>query len=213
MHWGLGIAMLGAIPVLAVLFRTLTTVLPPLAGYAAGLGLYWLLLAVLILRTLDRAEILRLVQPRSPGAALIALAALPVIVVAGSVILGLGSVGLPVYVLPLIALAALLNGTLEELFWRGAILARPDGQPPDREGIGAAWFLFTIWHLALVFARGVVLPGGPLALLGGAAVLGAIWMAMRLRSRTAGAGIAAHVGLNLFAFTELGLANWPQATP
>lgn len=213
MNWRLGLLMLGVIPALAALFLTLTALLPPLAGHVTALALYWLVLAVVTWRTLGRTEVLRLLQPRPPGAALIALAGVPVVVLAGSVMLAPGAAALPLAILPAIALAALLNGTIEELFWRGAILARPDGLPPDREGIAAAWLLFTVWHMAVLFSRGVVLPGGPVTLLAGAAVLGAIWMAMRLRSGTAGAGIAAHVALNLFGFTELTLANWPQHAP
>ncbi len=199
--------MLGAIPLLAMAFQGLTQLLPPLAGYGMGLCLYWLVIGTAVLLTTTPSDRAALMVLRMPGRGLVLLGLLPVVAL-GWVALGtLQSVSLPVVAFLLIAAAALVNGTLEELFWRGAILPRP-----DREGIAVALALFVALHVALLFAQGITLRGGPLALLGGALVLGAIWMAMRLRSGTVGAGMAGHVAVNLFAFTDLVALNWPAAS-
>lgn len=206
MDWRLGLAVLGAIPLLAMAFRGLTLLLPPLVGYGLGLCLYWLAIGTAIVLTTTARDRAALVVLRSPGRLLAVLGTLPVVAL-GWVALGtLQSVTLPAAAFLLIAGAALVNGMLEELFWRGAILPRP-----DREGIAVALGLFAAWHVALLFAQGVTLRGGPLTLLLGALVLGAIFMAMRLRSGSAGAGIASHVAVNLFAFTDLVALNWPAA--
>jgi len=204
MNWTLGLVMLGAIPLLATAFWALTQVLPPLAGYGLGLCLYWLLIGLLTLRSTTREERATLSRFVRPGRLLSLLSFLPVVALAGVALGTLQTVTLPAIMFLVIALAALTNGTLEEMFWRVAILPRP-----DREGIVTAWALFVGWHVALIFAQGVHVTGGPLALLAGAGLLGILFMALRLRTGTAGAGIACHVGINLFAFTDLVGRNWP----
>ncbi len=211
MDWRLGLVMLGAIPALAGLFHLLTGVMAPLAGHAAALAVYWIVLGALILWAGDpqaqgrllRPELLRHVRP--PRA--LALAAfVPVVAVAWGAMDALGGSAMPGAALFAVAVFALVNGTLEELFWRGALLPAP-----DREGVVVAWALFTLWHLAPLAARGITVTGGPAGLLLGAGVMGAVWMALRLRTGALGAGIAAHVALDLFAFADLAARNWPAA--
>lgn len=64
------------------------------------------------------------------------------------------------------------------------------------------------WHVALLFAACVALTGGLLGLVGGALGPGALFLLMRLWSGTAGIAALTHVGVNLFAFTELAARNW-----
>lgn len=206
MDWRLGLAMLGAIPLLAMAFRGLTMLLPPLAGYGLGLCLYWLVIGTALVLTTTPADRAALMELRRPGRLLMLLGILPVVLLGWVTFGTLQTVTLPAAAFLLIAAAALVNGALEELFWRGALLPRP-----DREGIAVALGLFVAWHVALLFAQGVTSRGGPVMLLVGALALGAIWMAMRLRSGTIGAGMASHVGVNLFAFTDLVALNWPAA--
>ena len=208
MNWRLALWVLAALPLLAAAFWGLTRVLPPLAGYAAGFVLYWLYLGIAIVTSTTAADRALLTTFRPPGRWWSLLGFLPVVILAWGAMGSLQAVTLPAALFLVIALAALVNGTLEELFWRGALVPRP-----DREGMAVSLGLFTLWHLAPLFALGVVLPGGPLAMVLGALVLGAIWTMMRLRSGTLGAAIASHVGVNLFAFTQLAVLNWPGAGP
>lgn len=208
MNWRLALGVLVGLPVLAAVFWGLTRLLPPLAGYLAGFAVYWLAIGAAVLGTTTAADRRHLTTYRPPGRVLGLMGFVPVVVLAWVAMGSLQTVTLPPWLFGLIALAALVNGTLEELFWRGAMLPRP-----DREGLAVSLGLFTLWHLAPLFAAGVILPGGPLALVLGALVLGAIFTALRARTGTLGAAIASHVGVNLFAFTQLAVLNWPAASP
>ncbi len=198
----LSLLALVTIPLLAGVFHTLTRALPPMTGYALGLCLYWALLAAALAWRCDGATLRGWLVVRWPGSwvgALCVLAPTALLVVGA---LALREVPLAAGVLALVVLGAVLNGTLEELFWRGAILPRPT----VRAAV-AAVVLFTGWHLALVAAQGVTITGGKVVLLAGAAALGALWMAARLNSGTPGIGILSHVALNLGALAELAARN------
>lgn len=202
MAWRLALAMLLAIPFLAGAFWALTGAMVPLLGYGLGLCLYWSLLAGLILWSGDLPRLLGMADVRSPGPAIGAMLVLPVVATGAVAMSTLGQVAVPTAVLLLAALAALVNATLEEAFWRGALIPAP-----DREAVIVATALFAAWHVALVFARDVAVPGGPALLLIGAAALGAVWMAARLRTGALGAGVMSHFGVNLFGFAELAARN------
>lgn len=196
-------AILLALPFLALNFYVLTRVMPPLTGYAAGLAIYWVIVLVpLIYRHRLHLPPLRINWPGLwiGGAGLVMVAG-----VAGGAALAMAEVGpaLPLILWLLIPLAALANGTLEELFWRASLLQ----DDASRQSQFVALGLFTGWHFALLFAQGISLTGGALALLAGAAAVGGIATLARMRTRSLGYAITFHVGLNVFAFTELTLRN------
>jgi membrane protease YdiL (CAAX protease family) len=192
-----------AIPVLAFLFHSLTRVFPPLWGYAVGLCFYWLFLAVVLLRTTAAADRAHLLTARPAGVLITSLCILPVMVMG---FFGMGALGaLPSILIVGITVCAILNGFLEELFWRGALV--PDPQPAAAAG---AVLLFTAWHTALLFAHGITLTGGAFGLLLGAAFLGTIWMAARIHTGTVGLAALSHAGVNLFGFIMLAAENLPQ---
>lgn len=205
MNWRLALAALGALPAFCLAFWGLTRLLPPLAGYGLAFLLYWSALGLAILRHLAPDERARLTTWRPPGRALAACGLVPVIVAAWVALGTLETSAMPGAMLFVIAILALVNGTLEELFWRGALLPRP-----DREGALVSLGLFTAWHVAPALAFGMAPTGGPAALILGALALGAVWTLMRLRTGTLGAAIASHVGLNIFAFADLLARNWPH---
>ena len=192
------IAILAAIPALAVLFAVLTRVMPPLAGYALALAGYWVLFLVPMLAWLSWPR----VTWRWPTAPLVALQAVLLLGVGWAAIQAFPG-GLTAATMALVVLAALLNGTLEEAFWRGALLR---GVETARVHV-AAWALFVGWHLALLTQAGVEVTGGAAGLLGGAAFAGAIWSWARWQTGTIGFGVAGHIALNLLAFTELAAKN------
>lgn len=108
--------------------------------------------------------------------------------------------------LVLLLVYALLNGTLEELFWRGTF-----GKMFDND-IKCAYIIptiiFTCWHFALLFANGVVYHGSMLALVGGAGVMGAIWGLTMFKTKNIKIVLCAHVVVNFFAFSQLLYENW-----
>lgn len=202
MNLRLAVIAAAAIPVLALIFYTLTRLLTPLWGYALGLCLYWVFLATTLALTttaLDRAQLL---TARPAGRLITTLCVAPVIVLGP---FAMGSLGtLPSIMLVGIAVCAILNGFLEELFWRGALVP-----VPSPGNAAAAVTLFTAWHLALLTAYGITVPGGGFGLLLGAALLGTIWMAARLYSGTVGLSALSHAAVNLFAFIMLAAENLP----
>lgn len=68
---------------------------------------------------------------------------------------------------------AIINGSLEELFWRYTF------NKNFKDSIYFTYLLptiiFTCWHIALCFAKGVTYHGGALALVGGAGFMGLLW--------------------------------------
>lgn len=189
-----------ALPPLWLVFDGLTRMMHPLAGYASGLAAYWLVLvAILIWRGGFLAARLRVIVPPP-------LWAWPnYLMIAGVWVAAIGALmthTVPFWVPGLVALVALCNGTLEELFWRGAV------QRTDRlHAYLGTTTLFTLWHLALLGANDIALTGGPLAMLAGAAFGGALWGMARRLTGTAGFGAVCHIALNAGAFTELAARN------
>lgn len=105
----------------------------------------------------------------------------------------------------LLIVMVLLNGFIEELYWRGLyLLAYPDNA---RIGFLMSWFLFGAWHISLWFSRGIIYKDGFLALVGGAYGLGLIWTWVARSTGNLRAVIPAHILTNLFAFTALFVDN------
>lgn len=101
---------------------------------------------------------------------------------------------------------AILNGTLEELFWRLTF------NKIFEKNIWGAYviptIIFSCWHSALLFAKGISYHGGALALVGGAAMMGVIWGFVMFKTRNIKVIIYAHILTNFFAFSQLIYINW-----
>ncbi|MEM9786734.1 MAG: CPBP family glutamic-type intramembrane protease [Pseudomonadota bacterium] len=196
------LAVLAAIPVLAAVFYYATRLMPPLQGYLFGLGIYWfcVLTPLIIWRGGFGNVRYRLILPQ-PW--LLALNAALILGVCIAAVVGLQTTPLPLFILTAVACAAVINGSLEEIFWRGKLLS----DDADRTALSLQLILFVGWHVALLFAGGVVVTGGALGLLGGAAIGGLLWTWARVQTGSVGFNILCHVGLNLFAFTELATNN------
>ena len=189
MNRPLGIGALLLIPALAALFHGLgQSGLRTMTGIFLGIAVYWALLALALVRCGGWS--LRLRPPGLP-----VTLALVGLVAAAAWDWGGTLAALSPHVLAAVILAALLNGTLEEAFWRGALIPRPG---PWAQ-IGAC-LLFLVWHLA----PAALLSGqGAVRLLLGAALVAPFMMAARLGSGTAGAGALAHALMNLLAFSAM----------
>lgn len=200
MNTRLAFLALAATPLLAFVFHLLTGAFEPMIGLALGLCFYWILLALAVVSTTTSETRSRLTTARSAGPIITLLCILPVLALG---LIGMAALDrLPAFVLVGITMAALTNGFLEELFWRGVLV--PDPTPPQA---AVAVMLFAFWHVALLTTQGVILPGGPATLLLGAAFLGSIWMSARLASGTIGLSALSHAGVNLFAFILLVASN------
>ena len=188
----LALAALVAVPALAGLFHLLAGAgLRPLSAALIGLAAYWLLLALGIARG---GWSLRPRLPPWPVALACIVPAMLLVAAAFPYLLRLSPP-----VLAVVALAALLNGTLEEAFWRGALVPRLG--PGDWSGAVAPVLLFALWHVApAVIAARLDAPGGGAGMILGALALGWLAMAARLGSGSAGFGAMLHALVNLCTF-------------
>lgn len=185
-----------------------TTTLGPKWGYIIGLAGYWVycLIIAWLVSNGDMSYFKIMWQPRK-GRSIKWVSLLAFIPVLGvffvSFLPNLPALTLSTGVL--LVLVVLLNGSIEEIYWRGLYLLE---FPTDtRIGFILAWLLFGAWHISLWFARGVVYKDGFLALVGGAYMLGLIWTWVARSNGNLRAVVPSHILVNLFAFTALFVEN------
>lgn len=99
----------------------------------------------------------------------------------------------------------LINGTLEELAWRGGYISTFRDKPIVGFLIG--WVLFSLWHIPLSMTAGMVFEGGPLMLVASSAGLGLLWSAVAFRTGSLAYVIPAHILTNVMAFSVLFATN------
>lgn len=101
---------------------------------------------------------------------------------------------------------ALLNGFLEEMFWRFTY------NKMFGNNILLAFviptIIFSCWHFALLFAKGISYHGGAMALVGGACFMGILWGITMYKTKNVKIIILAHIVVNFFAFSQLIYQNW-----
>lgn len=188
-----------AIPVLALMFHLLSqSPLRVLTGYLIGLSVYWALLALAL--TQGGWSLAWRWPPRW------------LVVVLGLLIAGLALLAAPIlprlspHVLAAVAVAAILNGTLEEAFWRGALISNL--QRGDWRQAVLPVLLFIVWHLAPAAAIDRMnITGGQVGFVLAAAAFAPLMMAARLTSGTAGVAAVTHVLVNFALFAMLAAKN------
>lgn len=194
----LGVAVLVAIPVLTGVVLGLSVAVGGLVAWAVGLVLYWMALGGALLAWADRDWLREWLEARPPGRLVTFCLAAPPIILGAVVLRQLGADPLPPHLLLAAALAAIVNATLEELFWRGALIPEPT---PRSAAMSLG--LFVVAHVIWLGALGLETGGPPVLPLLAAAALGGVWTAARLLSGTVGAGVLSHAGFNLFAFAQV----------
>jgi hypothetical protein len=107
-----------------------------------------------------------------------------------------------------ILVVSIVNGTLEEIYWRGLYLRK------YRENLYALLIvsplLFALMHLSFLAIRGMTYQGGAFALIGGALLMGLLWSYVSFKLNTIRHCIAGHIVVNIFAFTGLFVENGLQ---
>jgi len=104
----------------------------------------------------------------------------------------------------LVLINSVINGFIEELYWRGLFLVK--FKKNNSVGLWLASFLFAAWHISL-YSISEVSFGGFFALVGGAFLLGALWSYCSRKLDNIIFSLIAHILLNIFAFTGLYLEN------
>lgn len=102
--------------------------------------------------------------------------------------------------------AGIINGTCEELFWRGLTLRT--ALKNKYIVIFASAIGFGLWHLTLAMINGLKYQGGIVALVGGAFVMGMLWQFVATKTNNILFVTLAHILVNIFAFSTLILENW-----
>jgi membrane protease YdiL (CAAX protease family) len=92
---------------------------------------------------------------------------------------------------------ALINGPFEELAWRRTFRMHSGGAL-SFELLGL--LLFAGWHVPLLLAHGVSFDHGALGLVGGAAMLGAVWLLITRKTNSVGWPMISHALVNMAAF-------------
>jgi membrane protease YdiL (CAAX protease family) len=199
----LALGALLAIPALYLLGRLLSAGLGPLPGAGLTLLVYWAGLGLALQRTQDPYLLRELLVAVRPGALVTAMLALPVLVLGAITLRLLGTEALPPHLVVAAALAALVHGTLEELFWRGALLPRLT-PAAAAQALGLYW----LFHLSWLGLAGALPEAGPLVLLLTPLALGGVWTAARLETGVLGASVLSHVGFALFLFVTALAQGW-----
>lgn len=199
---------LAIVPIMLLTMYTLTRLLGKTAGYIMGYSIY-LCLALGGICLFDglkslKANAYQVIRNRYNIVYYI-LAFVPVIATFFVAFLP-SAKNYTVCMLIITAIYAILNGTLEELFWRYTYQTVFKNQV----GLSYIWptLNFTCWHFALLFAAGMTYHGGGVALVGGAGVMGMLWGLMMYKAHNIKIAIVAHIGANFFAFSQLIYENW-----
>ncbi len=104
-----------------------------------------------------------------------------------------------------ILVISLINGLLEEFYWRGLYLVHYKNNLVTSVGISTVFF--TLWHISLFILNGLVYHGNYLGLVGGAIFMGVVWSYVSQKTGNIFYLIIAHFFVNIFAFTGLFVEN------
>jgi membrane protease YdiL (CAAX protease family) len=105
----------------------------------------------------------------------------------------------------IILVLSIINGTIEEIYWRGLYLRKYKEKPYII--LIVSTLLFALMHLSFLAIEGMTYKGGVFALVGGALVMGLLWSYISLKLNTIRYCIAGHIFVNIFAFTGLFVEN------
>jgi hypothetical protein len=100
---------------------------------------------------------------------------------------------------------SIVNGTIEEIYWRGLYLKVFKENP--RFILIVSPLLFAFMHCSFLAIKGITYQGDVLALVGGALFMGLLWSYVSFKLNSIRYCIAGHIIVNVFAFTGLFVEN------
>lgn len=190
-------------------FRILTTILGPKWGYFAGFGAYWVftMLITWFMTNSRKGYFLSMLRGHGDNKKMKLLGVAPLLPVVGVFFISFlpNAVRLTVPTGVLVLAMAILNGSIEEIYWRGLYLKEFGNNIVI--GLFLSTILFGAWHFSLWFAKGIEYSGGLLALVGGAYLMGLLWSYSSRKIGNIRMCIVGHVFVNVFAFTGLFVNN------
>ena len=104
----------------------------------------------------------------------------------------------------LVLVTSIINGFVEELYWRGLFLT--EFKNSVIFGLFASTIFFTSWHIAL-YTINEINYGGFLVLVGGSSMLGLLWSFCTRELNSILFPTLSYILVNIFAFTELYTKN------
>ena len=197
------------LPLMLVWFQITSTYLGPKWGYIIGLAGYWThcLFTAWLMAGFDLKYFKNAWNGKSENnhAKWIYLAAFIPIIPTSLITFLYPLTNLTPTTLLLAIFTSIVNGPIEEFYWRGLYLL----EYHDNKWIGffLSTLLFGLWHFAVWFAKGVHYNGGILPLVGGAYFLGLLWAWVTRSTGNFRAAAFAHILVNLFALTGLFVNN------
>lgn len=195
------------LPVTFAAFLLLPQVLGKTGGYLASFSIYWLycLLHGLQLKGGNLAGLYAWPSLTKQNVLLLFLCFVPVLGAFFAAFLPVFQhLHLTFYLL--LTAAALVNGFVEEFYWRGAFISR--FQQHFRLAFVFPTVLFGLWHISVYAAYGITYQGGFLPLVGGAFLMGCLWGYAAYKQQHVLAPTIAHILTNFFAFAGLLVENW-----
>jgi len=192
-------------PVLGlIVFSAIGRSAAPFAAFVLALLAYWAYLAsvttAVAIKDPSLAARLRALSGPSKSPAFGALAFVPVLgVLFVAFVPAVGELRATTFLAA--AAVGVVNGAVEEIYWRGVTLAVAEGRNKWVRYVAAAT-LFTIFHFAFL-RLGLDYEGGALALVGGAGVMGALWTLVAVKTESLRPSIVAHQLVNALAFSSL----------
>ena len=191
-----------------IVFSVIGRTAPPFTAFALAMLVYWAYLAAVttVVVIKDRSLAVRLRALLAPSKAPLfgALAFVPVL---GAFVVAFLPIVSELRATTFLVAGAVgvVNGALEEIYWRGVTLASVEGRDKWARYVVAAT-LFTIFHFAFL-RLGLDYRGGALALVGGAGIMGALWTIVAVKTASVRPGIVAHQLVNALAFSSLFTTN------
>lgn len=198
-----------AFPFTLIIFHFFPAEWPPIFAFIAALFFYWVfILGSALAVTKFRLEILKnSLKPRNKPGWIVSYNIFAFTPVAGVFFVTfLPNVSELSFInLMIIILISLINGTLEEIFWRGLYLIH--FRHNTKIAIIFSSIVFGLWHLSLLSLKGIQYKGGFITLVGGALFMGFVWSFIAQKTGSIFYTITAHIAVNIFAFTGLFVGN------
>ena len=198
-------------PVTFMIFQLFNILVKGLIGYLFAFIVYWLICIItstLIIK--GEYEFIKLYKVSRKDTKIIFLISIfitfiPVILTFCVSFLKVYHLLTPVILVSLISVS-IINGLIEEFFWRGAFFVT------FKRRVRLAYvyptIFFAVWHISLYFYSGIKYQGGFFPLVGGAAIMGAVWAWSVWKQKTILFTTMAHIFANFFAFSMLLVENW-----
>ena len=206
-HVILKISIFGLIfPITFLIFNFTIDQLGLQLGYWVSSAIYWVIIASFTLYHLGFRGVLNLYRIDKSRAQLWGIIAFIPVISTFFVSFIPSFPQLKASLMVLTIITGIINGTCEELFWRGLTLNTEFKS--KYVVIIASLIGFGLWHLTLAMINGLRYQGGIGALVGGAFFMGILWQFVATKMNNIFYITIAHILVNIFAFSTLILENW-----